>query len=140
MSSWYSTLLQSLLGGALIGVASVLLLWSSGKIAGISGIIQGLLNYKAEDYGWRWLFLLGMLFGGVVVFIWMPHNTALFFESKPGVLVTAGLLVGLGTTLGSGCTSGHGICGISRRSPRSIIATVIFMIAGMVTVFFVRHW
>ncbi|MGH8539229.1 MAG: YeeE/YedE family protein [Stenotrophobium sp.] len=129
----------ALAGGLLIGVATVLLLWSSGRIAGISGISGGLLGASGGDRLWRWLFLAGLLFGGL---IWMLLTRApLRIEPQAGVALTivGGLLVGYGTRLGNGCTSGHGVCGLSRRSPRSLAATVTFMLCAGITVYLIRH-
>jgi len=124
--------LQSALGGILIGLASWLLLASLGRIAGISGIAAGVLPPVQENTGWRWAFLTGLMLGGALVTAWLqPPVTAL---RPPGLLVVAGLLVGFGTVLGSGCTSGHGVCGIGRRSARSVLATLVFMGSAMLTV------
>lgn len=123
---------QSALGGILIGLASWLLLASLGRIAGISGIAAGVLVPTKGDAGWRWAFLIGLVLGGAATAHWLqPPPTAL----RPlGLLVMAGLLVGFGTVLGSGCTSGHGLCGLGRRSARSLAATLVFMGSGVVTV------
>lgn len=128
----------SFAGGILIGCAAALLVLSSGRIAGVSGIAGGLLTPRRADIGWRIAFLLGLLLAPVVFRLYgrlpFPRIDAGF-----GTLLIAGLLVGLGTSYGSGCTSGHGVCGLSRLSPRSLVATVAFMAAGMATVFLVRH-
>ena len=128
----------SFAGGILIGCAAALLVLSSGRIAGVSGIAGGLLTPRRADIGWRIAFLLGLLLAPVVFRLYgrlpFPRIDAGF-----GTLLVAGLLVGLGTSYGSGCTSGHGVCGLSRLSPRSLVATVAFMAAGMATVFLVRH-
>lgn len=129
----------SLLGGALIGLASAVLLAFHGRIAGISGILGGLLAPARGESGWRAAFLAGLVGGGTVLGLLRPDLFASDFVAAPAVTVAAGLLVGLGTRLGGGCTSGHGVCGISRLSTRSLIATVLFMTAGIATVTFTHH-
>jgi hypothetical protein len=128
----------SLGGGILIGIAAALLLLINGKILGVSGIVGGLLHARANDTGWRVCFLLGLLLAPVLLSklasLQVPH-----VSGSSVVLAIAGLLVGFGTRLGSGCTSGHGICGVSRLSPRSLVATAMFMLSGFATVFVVRH-
>lgn len=131
--------LASTFGGVLIGAASALLLVANGRIAGISGIVGGLVDRHARgDRPWRLSFLAGLLVGGLVLAWRWPSAFETSTASWP-VLVAAGLLVGLGSRVGSGCTSGHGICGMSRLSARSIVATVTFMATGMATVAVVRH-
>ena len=133
-------LLTSLLGGALIGAASALLLVLNGRIAGISGIVGGLVDGHARgDRPWRAWFLAGLVLGGLAL-AWLDPGAITASPASLPVLVVAGLLVGLGTRVGSGCTSGHGICGISRLSARSIVATLTFMGTAMLTVLVVRHW
>jgi uncharacterized protein len=133
------TPVSSTLGGALIGAASALLLVLNGRIAGISGIVGGLVDGHARgDTGWRLTFLAGLLAGGVVLAFVLPGALQATPVAWP-LVVVAGLLVGLGTRMGSGCTSGHGVCGISRLSARSIVATLTFMGTGMATVLVVRH-
>ncbi len=128
----------SLVGGLLIGLASALFILANGRIAGISGILGGLLQTHANDVTWRLAFLLGLIFAPAVasLFIAPPVPT---IDASTEVLVVAGLLVGIGTRYGGGCTSGHGICGLSRLSPRSLIATLAFMGSGMAMVFAMRH-
>jgi uncharacterized protein len=128
----------ALAGGVLIGLAAVTFMLLNGRIAGISGVLGGLLTPRRGDVGWRVAFLLGLLVAPLVyaLFATLP---ALHFDTSTGGLVAAGLLVGLGTRYGSGCTSGHGVCGLSRLSPRSLVATLLFMAAGFATVFVVRH-
>lgn len=130
---------DSLFGGVLLGASCVLLLVFNGKIAGISGILNGLFMPKSGDYGWRLLFTLGLTVGGAAVVVLggteMPTTEWLSIRE----IIVAGLLVGVGTRLANGCTSGHGICGIGRLSKRSIVATCIFMFAAAVTVFFRLH-
>ncbi len=129
---------QSLAGGLLIGLAVALLLLLNGRIAGISGIVGGLLRPVRKDIAWRVAFLCGLVlaplaYGLVAV---LPQAQ---IDADAGTLIAAGLLVGLGTRYGSGCTSGHGVCGLSRLSPRSLAATLVFMGAGYATVYLVRH-
>ncbi len=126
------------LGGALIGLASALLLWLNGRIAGISGILGGLLSRRPGDMIWRIAFVLGLIAAPAAIFGLTGPVTATI-EANTEVLVIAGLLVGIGTRYGAGCTSGHGVCGLSRLSPRSLVATLAFMGAGMVIVFVMRH-
>ena len=129
---------SSLAGGVLIGLSAALLILGSGRVAGISGIVGGLLRPGGPDTTWRLAFLGGLL---VAPLLWRLF--AALPEAQPvaggGLLVVAGLLVGIGTRYGSGCTSGHGVCGLSRLSPRSLVATLAFMGAGFVTVYVVRH-
>ena len=133
MNSWTN----AALGGALIGLAASGLLLINGRIAGVSGILSSAV--RGEEGLWRWAFLIGLLASP----LWAPlvglpypiaHHRADIF-----MLATAGLLVGIGTQIGSGCTSGHGVCGLSRLSPRALVATLAFMAAGFVTVFVLRH-
>lgn len=133
------TPLSAAIGGALIGLSAVLLMLSTGRIAGISGIFSGLLNMRGEDKGWRIAFLAGLVLAPVIAGLVGYGMSAPKLPSSWAVIVVAGLLVGFGTRLGGGCTSGHGICGIARLSPRSIAATVIFMVAAIITVAIVRH-
>jgi uncharacterized membrane protein YedE/YeeE len=126
-------------GGVLIGAAAVLLLYLNGRIAGISGILNGALARQKGDTAWRVAFLLGMLAGGGAFWWLTPHA----FVPRQGfpvpTLLVAGFLVGFGTRLGSGCTSGHGVCGLGRRSLRSLVATATFVGFGMLTVYVTRH-
>lgn len=128
----------SLAGGVLIGIAAVMLVLFNGRIAGISGIVGGLLAPRGAEVGWRLTFVIGLLAAPLVMLL-LGHEMAPRIDAGFGTLVIAGLLVGVGTSYGSGCTSGHGVCGLSRLSPRSLIATAAFMAAGMATVFIVRH-
>ncbi len=128
----------SLLGGVLAGAASALFILNNGRIAGISGILGGLLNPRKDDIIWRIAFLLGLIAAPTVTFMFMPAPEVTI-EAETATLLIAGILVGVGTRYGSGCTSGHGICGLSRLSPRSLIATLSFMAAGMAVVFVMRH-
>jgi len=125
-------------GGALIGLAATLLMWLTGRIAGISGILGDLVDLAGGDRAWRLAFVAGLI-AAPLAFAATGH--VLRAPAMPGwpVIVIAGLLVGFGTRLGSGCTSGHGICGIARLSPRSLAATATFMIVAMLVVAFMRH-
>ena len=126
-------------GGLMIGLASMMLIVLLGKIAGISSILGGLLQPNMAGHRmWRVAFILGLLLAPSVYRLFMPYP-AVQIEAGTPALVVAGLLVGIGTRYGSGCTSGHGICGISRLSLRSIVATLGFMLAGFVTVYVLRH-
>ena len=128
----------ALLGGALIGAAAALLLLANGRIAGISGIVGGLLAPVKGDSAWRVAFVAGML-GAPLLYALFARLPEVRIDAGHGALVLAGLLVGVGTRYGSGCTSGHGVCGISRLSPRSLVATGVFMAAGFATVYVLRH-
>lgn len=128
----------ALAGGLLIGAAAALFLLLNGRIAGISGIVAGLLRPAPGDSSWRLAFVGGMLLAPVLYAIAGALPTIRIDAGVP-TLVAAGLLVGIGTRYGSGCTSGHGVCGLSRRSPRSLVATLAFMFAGFVTVYVIRH-
>jgi len=132
------TPLAALSGGVLIGLASAVLVLLSGRIAGVSGIIGGLFRPKAGDTAWRSAFLVGLL-AAPWLFQAVAPLPSVHVEAGSGTLILAGLLVGIGTRYGSGCTSGHGVCGLSRLSPRSLVATVSFMLMGFATVFVVRH-
>jgi uncharacterized protein len=122
-----------LAGGILIGVASWLLLASLGKVAGISGIVSSALSADTSDGAWRWTFLFGLIAGGALFAAWL--SPPVIAQRPWPLLLAAGLLVGAGTVIGSGCTSGHGVCGLGRRSLRSLVATCVFMAAAMITVF-----
>lgn len=133
------TPLASTLGGLLIGLAAALLLFFNGRIAGISGVLGQALAPADGERGWRLLFLAGLLAGGAVLAVVHPAAFSAAAPRSIGPVILAGLLVGVGTRLGGGCTSGHGVCGIARLSPRSIAATLVFMVAGGATVFVARH-
>jgi hypothetical protein len=126
------------IGGVVIGIAAALLVLVNGRIAGISGIVGGMLRSRPDDFAWRLAFLAGLLVAPLAyaTVVALPPVT---IEAGYPVLIAAGLLVGIGTRVGSGCTSGHGVCGLSRLSPRSLVATLSFMAAGFITVFVVRH-
>ncbi|SRR5713101_2888069 len=124
------TPVASLLGGVIIGSAAALLLLFNGRICGISGIFGGLLSAKRDDTLWRFLFVAGLLAGGIVLRFFYPQAFNIKIDYSASTIVLAGLLVGIGTRMGSGCTSGHGVCGIGRLSPRSLVASLIFMACG----------
>ncbi|WP_127960312.1 YeeE/YedE family protein [Serratia microhaemolytica] len=127
------TPLLSFIGGLLIGAAASILLLFCGRIAGISGILGGLLSLQTSDRAWRIAFLLGLVLSPMVYALFRPLPSSEINTSWP-IIIVAGLLVGLGTRYGSGCTSGHGVCGLSRLSLRSLVATGVFMTAAFVTV------
>ena len=129
---------SALAGGLLIGLAAAALILFNGRIAGISGIAGGLLRPARGDIGWRAAFLLGLI-GAPLVYLLGAPLPEVQVEAGTATLIAAGLLVGVGTRYGAGCTSGHGVCGLSRLSPRSLAATLAFMLAGFATVFVVRH-
>lgn len=131
------TPLSALLGGAMIGLSASALLAFNGRVAGISGIVGGLLRAAAGDRAWRAAFVAGLLAGGAALRCIDATTLALPGLPAPRVVLLAGLLVGFGTQLGNGCTSGHGVCGISRGARRSVAATAVFMLTGMLTVWMV---
>jgi uncharacterized membrane protein YedE/YeeE len=133
------TPLASLIGGAVIGLAASLLLLGDGRIAGISGIVGGLLTPGAGDTAWRALFVAGLFVGGLGLRVVDPALLRMDLDRSVGALVASGLLVGFGTALGNGCTSGHGVCGLSRGSPRSLVATLTFMATGLLMAWVVGH-
>ena len=132
------TPVQALVGGLLIGTAATLTLWTSGRIAGISGILAGSLFQKGQEAFWRGLFLCGLLLGGATYSLF-NGGLEIETEATPLMTILAGLLVGFGTRMGNGCTSGHGVCGIARFSRRSLVATITFMMVAMITVWVIRH-
>ena len=131
--------LLPILGGALIGLSAVLLMAFHGRIAGISGILAGVLPPVSADWGWRAAFLVGAIAAPAVLFALSGQTVAFESPVPTAFVVVGGLLVGIGTYFGSGCTSGHGVCGIARLSPRSILATATFMAAAILTVYIIRH-
>ncbi len=133
------TPLPALIGGAIIGLAASLLLLTHGKVAGISGLYGGVLRRGTADRALRFWFLAGLVGAGVVTRLIFPGAFATAWSAALPVVLVAGVLVGVGTQLGNGCTSGHGVCGVSRLSVRSLVATATFMITGFGTVFVVRH-
>ena len=128
----------SLAGGPLIGAAAALLVLLNGRVAGISSVLGGLMVAEREDAGWRAAFLIGLIAAPA---LWglVGALPAARIDAGTATLIASGLLVGVGTRYGSGCTSGHGVCGLSRLSPRSLVATLAFMFTGACTVFVVRH-
>lgn len=134
-----STIIASVAGGLLIGLSATLLLLMNGKVAGISGILKKALYNPLDDKYWRWFFIAGLIGGGVVAHqalnIPHPDNSQSYW-----LAAIAGLLVGIGTKVANGCTSGHGVCGIGRRSIRSLVATLVFMATAIATVFIGKHF
>jgi len=129
----------SLAGGLLLRLASAMFVLLNGRVLGISGIIGGLLRPKAGDLSWRIFLVLGMVAAPAVWVALTGRALEAHIDASWLMVIIAGLLVGVGTRFGAGCTSGHGVCGLSRLSPRSLVATLAFMAAGFVTVFFIRH-
>lgn len=129
---------SALAGGVLIGIAAAMFVLLNGRIAGISGVIGGLLKPVGGDLAWRAAFVIGLV-GAPLVYGLFAALPVLQIDAQTGALVVAGLLVGVGTRYGSGCTSGHGVCGLARLSPRSMVATAAFMGAGFAAVFVTRH-
>jgi uncharacterized protein len=127
------------IGGGLVGFAAILMMGLNGRIAGVSGILSGAFTNAGEERWWRVLFVAGVIIGGAIPTLFSVK----FIPPEPNVglfsVIAAGLMVGIGTGIGSGCTSGHGICGISRLSPRSIVATTTFVFAGFICVYLLRH-
>jgi len=126
------------IGGVVIGLAAALLVLVNGRIAGISGIVGGMLRPRAGEFSWRLAFTAGLIVAPIAYAL-IARQPAITIDAGYPVLVIAGLLVGIGTRYAGGCTSGHGVCGLSRLSPRSLVATLAFMAAGFVTVYIVRH-
>ena len=133
------TPVSALIGGVLIGISATLLLLFNGRIAGISGILGGLIVPAAGDRLWRVIFLSGLIISGFIYHKIYPG----IFTQRPDypvlLLIAGGFIVGFGTRMGGGCTSGHGVCGIGRMSIRSVVATIVFMITGIITVYVIRH-
>ena len=130
--------LTALVGGMLIGLSATILLAFDGRIAGISGIVNGAIKFKKEE-NWRWLFIFGMLAGGFLYEYLFTSEPTPLSSFAPGAMIIGGFLVGFGTRLGNGCTSGHGVCGLGRLSFRSLMAVITFMITAIITVFITRH-
>ncbi|WP_047554204.1 YeeE/YedE family protein [Methylotenera sp. G11] len=128
----------ALAGGVLIGTASAIFVLFNGRIAGITGILGGLFKPRRRDIGWRLAFITGLMIAPLAWLLFAPLP-AIEINASNALLAAAGLIVGIGTRYASGCTSGHGVCGISRLSPRSIIATLAFMATGVLTVYVARH-
>lgn len=139
MIDWQAfTPVSAFSGGVAIGLATALLLFIAGRIAGISGIVGGLFGLRQGDFAWRVAFVSGLL---LAPWLWRGLGVLppVHIEANYIVLVLAGLAVGIGTRYGSGCTSGHGVCGLSRLSPRSVVATILFMTMGIAVVYVIRH-
>ena len=130
--------LTALVGGVLIGLSATLLLGFNGRIAGISGIVNGAMTFTGKEV-WRWMFILGMLLGGVLYEYGLASQPTPTSTLAPWAMSVGGFLVGFGTRMGSGCTSGHGVCGLGRLSLRSLVAVLTFLITAILTVFVVRH-
>ena len=133
------TPVSALVGGLLIGGSAAWFLLLNGRIAGVSGILGGLLQPAGGERGWRLAFLAGVLLAPLLYIAISGVPPAVEISASAGLLVLAGLLVGFGTRLGAGCTSGHGVCGVGRGSPRSLAATIVFLATAIVTVFMTRH-
>lgn len=131
-------MMNAILGGSLIGLSVSMMLFFNGKVTGISGILGNVLNPSTPDKKWRLTFIAGLLSGGLILRLWKDEVFTIATSSLPMDYLIAGFLVGVGTLLGSGCTSGHGVCGISRLSSRSIVATMTFILAGVVSVIIFR--
>ena len=129
--------LSALMGGVLIGVSATILLAFNGRIAGISGIVNGAIRLPGE--GWRWFFLIGLIAGGALYEYGLAPQSTPTSMFAPWAMIVGGFLVGFGTRMGGGCTSGHGVCGLGRLSLRSLVAVLTFLTTGMITVFFMRH-
>jgi len=129
--------LLPLTGGILLGLSAIWLLLTLGRVAGISGIAWG--SIAGPDRGWRWLFLVGLLLGGLLTHTVIGQPLPDESTAPTWLIAISGLLVGIGTRMGGGCTSGHGVCGLGRRSPRSVTATITFMTLGIVTVFVMQN-
>ncbi|EHC19285.1 YeeE/YedE family protein [Fischerella thermalis] len=132
--NWFT----ALVGGILIGISATLLLAFNGRIAGISGIINGAITFNKDEI-WRWMFILGMLLGGVLYEYELALEPTPKSTFAPVAMIIGGFLVGFGTRMGSGCTSGHGVCGLGRLSLRSLVAVLTFLTTAIITVFIVRH-
>ncbi|MGK7943960.1 MAG: YeeE/YedE family protein [Microcystaceae cyanobacterium] len=128
----------ALIGGMLIGLSATILLAYDGRIAGISGMVNGAIKFKPEE-NWRWLFIIGMLVGGFLYEYLLPTTPTPSSSLAPISMIIGGFLVGVGTRMGNGCTSGHGVCGLGRLSFRSLMAVITFMITAILTVFLTRH-
>lgn len=129
----------ALAGGVLIGLSATLLLWLTGRVAGVSGILAGVLVPRRGELAWRWAFLAGLMLVGAIAIPLLPGMATPRTGFPPPLLVAAGLLVGFGASLGNGCTSGHGVCGLGRLSMRSLVAVATFMATAVLTTWLVRH-
>lgn len=130
--------IAALIGGMLIGLSATTLLAFDGRIAGISGIVNGAMKFKSEE-SWRWLFIAGMLGGGLIYEYVFASEPTPVSDFAPVAMIVGGFLVGVGTRMGNGCTSGHGVCGLGRLSFRSLVAVITFMITAIITVFVTHH-
>ena len=139
MTAALSTWSIALAGGVLIGLAATLLLWLNGRVAGVSGILNGVIFPKAADISWRAAFLAGLIVAAGAYMALVPAAPLPRTDYPRAALIIAGLLVGFGTRMGNGCTSGHGVCGIGRLSMRSLVAVMTFMATAIATTFIVRH-
>ena len=133
------TPLTALAGGGLIGLATAVLLLANGRVAGVSGIIGSAMARADSNTAWRLAFVAGIVLGAFAITRLVPATAAVALPGSVPLLVAAGLLVGFGTRLGGGCTSGHGVCGLARLSPRSLVATAVFFAVAVATVFVARH-
>ncbi len=133
------TPISALAGGAIIGLAAAAMWWLLGRISGVSGILGNALSARGSDLGWRVAFIGGLLSAGVIAAVALPGAIHFNMESGYTRAIVAGLLVGFGTRMGGGCTSGHGVCGVSRLSKRSLVATGMFMASAVLVVFVMRH-
>jgi len=133
------TPISALIGGAMIGLSAVLLMALNGRVAGISGIFGGLLQFQKGEMGWRLAFITGLLIGPFILPVVTGTPVPHFMPSSTSLMAIGGFIVGFGTAMGGGCTSGHGVCGMARGSKRSFIATVTFMITGFATLYVIRH-
>jgi uncharacterized membrane protein YedE/YeeE len=130
---------MSFSGGVLIGLAAVALLYFNGRIAGLSGIVNGVLRPKQGDVAWRVVFIAGLLTGALLIRLFHPEAMQIRIDVSLPAIIAGGLLVGLGTRIGNGCTSGHGVCGVGRLAPRSIVASLVFVAAAVATTYVLRH-
>lgn len=131
--------MTALIGGILIGISSTIMLAWNGRIAGISGMVHGLVTPAAGEVTWRWIFLVGLIGGGALYEFGAGFGRTPQLGFMPLAMIIGGLLVGFGTRMGNGCTSGHGVCGLGRLSPRSLVAVITFLATGMITVYVMRH-
>lgn len=136
----WDAVVHPLLGGALIGLAAGGLLVLTGKTAGVSGIVEGVLRRESGEWGWKTAFTLGLMAGGLVLRFAMPESMAWSAPRALPLVAAGALLVGFGARIGGGCTSGHGVCGIGRLSHRGIVGTMVFMVVGAATVFLIRRF
>lgn len=133
------TPILSTIGGALIGLAAIGLLLANGRIAGISGITAGVLHPKEGNTLWRMLFIAGMLFGAFLILLFHPASLEIRIDVSNAAILLGGFLVGIGARIGNGCTSGHGVCGVGRLAPRSIVASITFFGLAVLTSYLIRH-